>query len=271
MTGIQWVLLILVAGAVVGVYFYLRRQSGVDPWQGMEEGEDGIDRGEALGGDSYIVGVRTVGAQTDAPSQTAARSAPKASPEPRPEPAGDNPDEPSWMNFTTGREAPEPKAAPAEPVEAVRPQRPPSGEQRLFVLHISSRDGSLYDGPDIHAALQEQKLKFGLHGIYHRITEANGVPESVFSIANILKPGFLDPVEADHLQTPGLALFLQLPGPLEGSRAARDLLDTAAALAERLGAEVLDDKRSLLKPQTAQYMLDEIAELDRRQRLAAHR
>lgn len=268
MTGIQWVLLILVAGAVVGVYFYLRRQSGVDPWQGMEEGADGIDRGESLGGDSYIVGVRTVGGQTETQAPPSGPSAPPQS-DASPPPAGDDADEPSWMNFTTGRETPQPTRS--EPVEAVRPQRPPSGEQRLFVLHISRRDGSLYDGPDIHAALQEQKLKFGLHGIYHRITEANGVPESVFSVANILKPGFLDPVEADHLQTPGLALFLQLPGPLEGSRAARDLLDTAAALAERLGAEVLDDKRSLLKPQTAQYMLDEIAELDRRQRLAAHR
>lgn len=204
MSGIQWLLLILVVAAVAGVYWYLRRQGGDDPWQGMNDdagGEDGRD--ESPPGDSYIVAVRTL-------------------------------------------ESP-------------------------FVLHVTGRDGGFFDGPDVHAALRAQQLEFGQHDIYHRITEVNGVPESVYSVANILKPGYLDPAEEDHLRTPGLALFLVLPGPLEGVRAMRDMLDTARALAETLDGEVLDDKRALLTPQATQYLLDRVAELDRRRRVRAGR
>lgn len=263
MSGIQWLLLILVVAAVVGAYLYMRRHSSADPWQDMEEtgDPDQVDSGVSLGGDSYIVGVRTLTAARDAPSRDAAApsvldTAPSA---------GAAPDAaPEWQAFDPDQPMPsEPSRA-----EAIRPRRAPPGDEQLFVLHVAHRDERLFDGPVIHAALQAERLKFGLSNIYHRITEINGVPESVFGIANILKPGFLDPVEQDQLQTPGLTLFVQLPGPLAGTPAVRDLLETASNLAEQLGAEVLDDRRSLLKPQMAQHMLDVAAEFDRRQRLA---
>jgi len=276
MSGIQWLLLILVIAAVAAAYWYLRRQGGDDPWQGLDEESGGgqDDRGESLGGDSYIVGVRTVSGGASSSAKTPA-DAGEAKPAPdkgrragRARTAGD--DDTFWQAFHTEPAGSDDGKADSG-VEEVRPQRPPAGEESLFVLHVASRDGSFLDGPDIHRALQDQKLKFGLHDIYHRITEVNGVPESVYSVANMLKPGFLDPVEQDHLRTPGLALFLVLPGPIEGTRAMRDMLDTARALAEDLGGEVLDDKRSLLTNQTAQYMLDQVAELDRRQRVRAGR
>lgn len=262
----QWLLLLLIAAAVAGAYWYLRRQASEDPWRGMEEsGEPAdFDRGESLSGDSYVVGVRTLrGPAPDTP--------------PGQTPAAQDADA-SWEAFTADRaadrETPEPamqeEQAPPGP-EAVRPRRAPAGDEQLFILHVASRDGAFFDGPEVHAALQAQKLKFGLNSIYHRITEVNGVPESVYAVANMLKPGFLDPVEEDHLRTPGLTLFLQLPGPIEGVTAARDLLDTSSALAEALGAQVLDDKRIRLKPQSAQYMLDQVAELDRKRRLAGSR
>lgn len=216
MSGIQWLLLILVVAAVAVAYWYLRRQAGNDPWQGMDD-DSGGDRGEPSPEDSYIVGVRTL----------------------------------------SGGGAKDAQAS--------------SGEESLFVLHVAGRDGAFFDGPDVHAALRVQELEFGLHDIYHRVTEANGAPESVYSVANMLKPGYLDPAEEDHLRTPGLALFLVLPGPLEGVPAMRDMLDTAHALADALGGEVLDDKRTLLTPQARQYLLDQVAELDRRQRVRANR
>lgn len=256
----QWLLLLLIAAAVAAAYWYLRRQASEDPWRGMEEsGEPAdFDRAESLAGDSYVVGVRTLrGPAPDTPPGQA--------------PTSEDADA-SWEAFTADREPQDPSTqAQTPPALEIRPQRAPTGDEQLFILHVASRDGAFFDGPDVHAALQAQKLKFGLNTIYHRITETNGVPESVFAVANMLKPGFLDPVEEDHLRTPGLTLFLQLPGPLDGVAAARDLLDTSTALAEALGAEVLDDKRARLKPQTAQYMLDQVAELDRKRHLAAKR
>lgn len=273
MTPVQWLLLILIIAAVAVAYWYMRRHSGEDPWQDMEqEGGDSeydFDRGESLGGDSYIVGVRTVGSTPEAdagePPREPVLGAADEDRTAEPPAAG----EPSWKHFGAQPR----QAEPAQSAEfgRMRPQRAPAGEEKLFILHVAARDDRQFDGPEIHDALQEQKLKFGLHGIYHRITEANGVPESVYSVANMLKPGYLDPVDKDHLRTPGLTMFLVLPGPIEGAQAARDMLDTAQALAERLDGEVLDDKRSLLKAQTAQFMFDQVAEVDRQQRLQAHR
>lgn len=257
MSGIQWLLLILVVAAVAGVYWYLRRQAGDDPWQGMDEKDEAAESPA----DSYVVGVRTMGAADG--DEAAAEKAPG-------KPSASSGDEGFWRAFQTDAEKDPPKKDEAR-VEGLRPQKPPAGEESLFLLHVATRDGEFFDGPDIHAALKAQKLEFGQHDIYHRIAEDNGVPESVYSVANILKPGYLDPGEEDHLRTPGLALFLVLPGPIEGVRAMRDMLDTAHALAKTLDGEVLDDKRTLLTPQTTQYMLDRVAELDRRRRVRASR
>src|SRR5699024_6260001 len=139
--------------------------------------------------------------------------------------------------------------------------------ENIFLLHVAASGDAAFDGPDIHVALDAEGLKFGPNDFYHRVTDANGEVESVYCIANMVKPGTLDPVEQDHLRTPGLTLFLILPGPIEGVRAMRDMMETANALATALGGRVLDDQRLVLKAQSAQYTLDQIAELDRQARL----
>ncbi len=303
MSIVQWLLLILVVAVVGGAYWYLRRQGDSDPWKGMDEpvDEPSSERGESLGGDSYIVGVRTL--SSAAPEQRKAAQPPENEAEvtaqagSAPERTSDTDIDASWTAFKTRAEtapppeqraaepaAPPPEAAPpprparesqpepeprpaAARVENIKPRRAPAGEEEVFILHVASPDGRFFDGPDVHAALDAEGLKFGLNDVYHRVTDANGELESVYGVANMLKPGTLDPVEQDHLSTPGLTLFLILPGPIEGARGMRDMMETANAIAQRLKGEVLDDKRSLLKAQTAQYMLDQITELDRRARL----
>lgn len=106
-----------------------------------------------------------------------------------------------------------------------------------------------------------------MRNIYHRITEVNGYPEVVFSVASMLKPGYLDPVESQDFSTVGLTLFMVLPGPTDGVAAFRDLINTADKLALRLGGEVLDESRTRITHQSAQYMRDEIAELERQWRV----
>jgi len=303
MSIVQWLLLILVVAVVAGAYWYLRHQSGNDPWQGMEEepaDDEALERGESLGGDSYIVGVRTLSkASPESRKAGHGASAPPPAEERAPvDDLSDDAAEASWRAYKQGAyerpaeaaaaeseapaqqeaargPAPNHNPAPAEPsVERVdiRPQNPPAGvKQEVFILHVATPDGRFFDGPDIHAVLQHEELKFGLNDIYHRVTETNGVAESVFAVANMLKPGTLDPVDQDHLATPGLTFFLVLPGPIEGTPAMREMMETANCIAQALDGEVLDDKRALLKAQTAQYMLDQIADIDRRAKIAKRR
>lgn len=295
MTPVHWLLLVVVIAVVGGAYWYLRRQNGSDPWRGMDEAEDAeAERGVSLNGDSYIVGVRTLTGNDAAGTPTtgagnntdgnhgdaeaeAAWSAYKTAPATSEVPAQPESAQSAAQEPAPTQPAPEPEPpAPEQPapsasarVENIRPVRPPAGEERIFVLHVTSPSERYFDGPEIHVALDGEGLKFGLNDLYHRITDANGEIESVYCIANMLKPGVLDPVDQDHLSTPGLTMFLVLPGAIDGVRAMRDMMETAHAIAKHLGGQVLDDKRSLLNKQTAQYMLDEIAEIDRQTRLRA--
>lgn len=308
MSIVQWLLLILVVAVVGGAYWYLRRASESDPWHGMEDPEaadDALERGEALGGDSYIVGVRTIARETPADRKAAAqaqrdleaqrrtqedstppspiRAFRKSPTKPAPPPS-ESMSKPLPEHDAGEREAPRQDASYAdsfedaqeiprrstERVEMCAPGRQ-SEHSQIFVLHVAARRGEMFDGPAIHEALADANLKFGLNDIYHRVTEERGVTESVYAVANMLKPGTLDPVDQDHLTTAGLTMFLLVPGALEGRPAMRDMMETANYLATTLGGQVLDDKRALLKAQTAQFMLDEIADVDRRVTVAARR
>ncbi|MDX1496081.1 MAG: cell division protein ZipA [Salinisphaeraceae bacterium] len=142
------------------------------------------------------------------------------------------------------------------------------GDQKIVVLHVVAPQDEQLTGTEIHAALNDCGLKFGDRNVYHRMAELEGENSSVFSVANMLKPGTLRPDEADTLRTKGLVMFMVLPGPVDGNKAFHDMLHTAQGLAERLNAKVLDDKRLPLTRQAAQYQIDEIAELQRRLRLA---
>lgn len=132
----------------------------------------------------------------------------------------------------------------------------------LFVLYVVEKERTFIKGSKIHAALRHCRLVFGHREIYHRIKEVGGVPEAVFSVASIAKPGRLDPVEAESFSTPGLAIFLPLPGPERADTAFSDMLSTARTLADALNAELLDDQRQPLAEaridamrKTAQHMV----------------
>lgn len=156
-----------------------------------------------------------------------------------------------------------------ERVEMVAPRR--TENSQIFQLYVVADEGQQFQGPDIQRALRGAGLKFGLHDLYHRVTEVHGVTESVFCVANMLNPGTLDPIDQDHLTTTGLAMFLLVPAPIEGRKALTDMMETANRLTGELGGQVLDDNRSRLKQQTAQYMFDQVADIERRAKLAQQR
>ena len=137
-----------------------------------------------------------------------------------------------------------PRKRDAQPAEDMK--APSSEPTELFVLYLVEKDRAFIEGPRIHAALAACHLTFGHREIYHRIKEVAGVPEAVFSVASIAKPGRLDPMEAAQFSTPGLAIFLPLPGPDRADAAFADRHRTARSLAEALTADILDDQRERL-------------------------
>ena len=68
-------------------------------------------------------------------------------------------------------------------------------------------------------------------------------------MASLLKPGFIDPADAERFSTPGLSIFMVLPGPLPALSSFREMLSTAQSLASALNASVYDMRRQPLSPE----------------------
>jgi len=157
------------------------------------------------------------------------------------------------------RTAPEIAAPPATAAADRLPER-------LVGLYIAEHEGTNILGPKIHAALQERGLRFGVKKIYHRF-EAE---QPVFSVASLVKPGALDPAEAEGFATPGLSVFMVLPGPARPVAAFQDMLDTARGLARALNAELYDsEQRAPLTLERERALHEQVEEWARRHAGAA--
>ena len=132
---------------------------------------------------------------------------------------------------------------PATPAEA-RPEPEPESKAELaetvLVLNILARDGSTLSGKSINSVAHANSMEFGEMNIYHRMDENH---QPLFSMVNMVKPGSFDPATIHELQTPGISLFMQLPGPVDASDAFSEMLQTAHHMAEVLEARLCDRRR----------------------------
>lgn len=247
MDEMRWILLIVGTVLVAGVYGYTRwQESRRRPRRGRREVfADDLAIEEALRElDSVVVELDPLEPCADQPAATA-----PAEP-PRPEPAV---------------AAPEPA-----PAAALAEDEPQTGlEDKVIVLNVAATDGRLFGGRLLVEALQAAGMRYGERSIYHRVLETRKGPVALFSAANILRPGTLAPEELDAIQSPGLALFLQLPGPYDGLAAFEQMLETARRLAEQLDVKLLDERRCGLTNQAIEHIREELREYRRLAHLVA--
>lgn len=154
---------------------------------------------------------------------------------------------------------PSAKAQAPSVAAAVTPAAKPV-EQKIIAILIAEREGGLILGPNLHRALRNEGLIYGDRKIYHRMD----LGQPVFSVAGLLKPGQLDPAESDKFTTPGLTMFMVLPGAPAPVDAVRDMLITAKALAKSLKSELFDNKRQPFTEAAERAMLADIEDWARR-------
>lgn len=153
-------------------------------------------------------------------------------------------------------------AKPARSSVGVRPDRK---IERIVTLFVAARPGENLAGSDVVVAAEKAGMQFGDMGIFHRLASGKTEEGPVFSMANMVKPGSFDMTRLDSLETPGVTLFMTLPGPLPALDAWEMLLPTAQRLAELLDASVLDEERNTLGRQRIAHLRDELRAWDRKQ------
>ncbi|AVP97104.1 cell division protein ZipA [Ahniella affigens] len=186
--------------------------------------------------------------------------------------------EPDAESAEPGLAAPESSATP-NPASRARPEseiislpaessvgaRREERIDRIVTLFICANDGEMLRGSDIVVAAEKTGLVFGHLGIFHSLIP--GKPESgpIFSMASMVKPGHFDMRRIQELRTPGLTLFMALPGPMRALDAWDSMFPIANRLGELLGAQVLDEHRNALGRQRIQHLRDELRAYDREQ------
>jgi cell division protein ZipA len=168
-------------------------------------------------------------------------------------------------------EAPPPRRA-APPLEPKRPAPPkesaPKPATKIVALRIARREGKRIQGAQLIDVLGGEGLEYGEHKIFHRYIDApeNGQRTPVFSVANMVEPGELDPAVAGSAELSGLTMFMVLPGARDGATALADMLGTARRIATAIDAEVLDRNGSTMTRQTAEHLRDEVIEFEHHSR-----
>ncbi len=148
------------------------------------------------------------------------------------------------------------------PLPGIRPSTQPV--ERIVTLHVAARPGETIHGASLIVAAEKAGLVFGDKNIFHRLVAGRPEAGPIFSMANMVKPGFFDMREIDTLQTPGVTFFMALPGPVPALDGWDALLPTAQRMAELLGANVLDEERSVLGRQRIAHIRDELRAYDRK-------
>jgi len=136
-------------------------------------------------------------------------------------------------------------------------------EQVISIL-VTANDGQGFYGPQLQQLVEACGLVHGDMNIFHRFEDGLRLGKTQFSMANMMEPGTFDLNSMDQLHTPGVVFFLGLPTAQDSMQAFDYMLETAQCLASNLGGEVLDEQRSVMRPQTIEHCRQQVREFERR-------
>jgi len=137
----------------------------------------------------------------------------------------------------------------------VRPKSPV-----VLSLHITPRKGA-FDGEAVVRAAGRCGVEPGEMEIFHRYADAESREHPVFSMANMVKPGTFPFGDMAEFESPGLTLFSQVEGASDDPFRLEAMLTAAHCLADRLKAEIRDEARELLTPESEERLRDQAHEL----------
>ena len=143
-----------------------------------------------------------------------------------------------------------------------------TGETALAMtvaLTVMAPRGQPFMGPRIQAVAEELNFRLNADGVFERFPDRETAGDApIFGMAHLRKPGAFDAQTLPDLSTPGLLLFMSLPGPLEGTEALDLLVISADHLARNLGGTICDEHQNRLTNPMLVRLRNQVADLERR-------
>ena len=151
-----------------------------------------------------------------------------------------------------------------EPQDAPGTAHVAAATERVVSLRLIPLEGEQLDAERTVRALREVGLQHGPFDIFHYCEDRN-VPESGFSVANLIEPGSFDLSDLVDSTLPGVTFFLVLPGSRDPVERFDKMIDIARELCQTLDAELFDELGSLWSIQSERFVREELIEYKRRQ------
>lgn len=139
----------------------------------------------------------------------------------------------------------------------------------VIVINVMAKPKDDISGNDLLRALLSVGLRFGDMNIFHRHEQLTGKGAVLFSAVNVVEPGTFDLNRMEDFKTPGICMFLRLPGPKRSLHAFEQLVESARKIANMLGAELKDENHSVLTHQTIEHYRQRVLDFERK--MLSHR
>ena len=158
------------------------------------------------------------------------------------------------------------KAAEEANKEATEQKRralsePTNPENVLVITVVAGKDKPI-SGTVLHKLVEACGMQHGDMDIYHRFEDGKGQGAVQFSMANAVSPGSFDLAALQSLQTPAVSFFMSMEAPSDVMNAYECMLATAETVAKHMKAELLDEHRSVMRPQTKQHYRQRIRDFE---------
>ena len=135
--------------------------------------------------------------------------------------------------------------------------------QEVLVVNVMARNGEL-PGSDLLRVMQSCGFRYGDMNIFHRYEQHSGKGGLLFSVANVVEPGIFDINKMDSFSTPGICLFMKLPGPKRAIHGFEVLMDSARRIASLLDADIKDEHHNVMRQQTVEHYRQRVLEFERK-------
>ena len=141
--------------------------------------------------------------------------------------------------------------------------------ESIHIISVVAADEQTFSGDALQKAFDNNELQHGDKGIFHRLVRQDNEDQSVYALANMVKPGDFGNGDLRGFSTPGVTLILQLPGPMESIEAYDDFVQTVERLAVELGGQLRDQKHCLITHQALMQKREQLAAIQLRARAAS--
>lgn len=133
--------------------------------------------------------------------------------------------------------------------------------EEVLVITVVGKQQPL-DGQTLLQVVLACGMRFGDMSLFHRFEEGVDKGPVQFSMANAVNPGTFDLENMSEMTTPGVSFFMSMSEPEDAKNAFECMLATAETVSKHLGGDLLDENRSVMRPQTKAHYRERIREFE---------